>query len=57
MNVNIVTGFLPSYVVLIDTWWNVNSVWELIVKWNNIVLIDTWWNVNQFNNGFGVWGI
>ena len=25
---------LAVRIVLIDTWWNVNSVLELIVKWN-----------------------
>ena len=38
--------------VLIDTWWNVNFLYSLIVKLICIVLIDTWWNVNS-----GVWTI
>ena len=36
--------------VLIDTWWNVNTV--SITKENGVttVLIDTWWNVNVFKS-------
>ena len=34
------------FLVLIDTWWNVNMV---LMDWQKAlieVLIDTWWNVN-----------
>ena len=33
--------------VLIDTWWNVNHVSDIMISKVNIVLIDTWWNVNS----------
>ena len=33
-------------VVLIDTWWNVNSNEEALNRYMAYVLIDTWWNVN-----------
>ena len=34
--------------VLIDTWWNVNSICHKnIIDFEFIVLIDTWWNVNH----------
>ena len=33
--------------VLIDTWWNVNPIYELVIFKINLVLIDTWWNVNN----------
>ncbi len=33
--------------VLIDTWWNVNSSYKQSLKGGNFVLIDTWWNVNK----------
>ena len=33
-------------VVLIDTWWNVNSASVFSVTIKVMVLIDTWWNVN-----------
>ena len=38
--------FVSFIIVLIDTWWNVNT--DSICKWFGIqpVLIDTWWNVN-----------
>ena len=32
--------------VLIDTWWNVNSNEEALNRYMAYVLIDTWWNVN-----------
>ena len=32
--------------VLIDTWWNVNTYGELMFDKGDGVLIDTWWNVN-----------
>jgi len=34
--------------VLIDTWWNVNSKIKVFQAFPNVVLIDTWWNVNYF---------
>ena len=36
----------PSYVVLIETLWNVNWDGELYVFRNTEVLIETLWNVN-----------
>ena len=33
--------------VLIDTWWNVNTVKALKDSGFSGVLIDTWWNVNS----------
>ena len=35
-----------SFIVLIDTWWNVNVVSAGCVIFKKLVLIDTWWNVN-----------
>ena len=35
------------FVVLIDTWWNVNSTVNTPRRFNLCVLIDTWWNVNR----------
>ena len=32
--------------VLIDTWWNVNTIAVTRKRSNGVVLIDTWWNVN-----------
>ena len=32
--------------VLIDTWWNVNPVYQFVILKIHLVLIDTWWNVN-----------
>ena len=32
--------------VLIDTWWNVNTREYGYLTIDYIVLIDTWWNVN-----------
>ena len=34
------------YIVLIDTWWNVNNGLCLTMNIQLVVLIDTWWNVN-----------
>ena len=34
------------YLVLIDTWWNVNHYEHEIIYSQYVVLIDTWWNVN-----------
>ena len=34
------------YYVLIDTWWNVNTVYIQDMYRDYRVLIDTWWNVN-----------
>ena len=34
--------------VLIDTWWNVNTLKSPDAKTDSTVLIDTWWNVNLF---------
>ena len=33
--------------VLIDTWWNVNTVNLQATGLRIYVLIDTWWNVNK----------
>ena len=35
--------------VLIDTWWNVNKIFLIIMIVFYIVLIDTWWNVNMYD--------
>ena len=35
--------------VLIDTWWNVNSEFTSWEGWHKKVLIDTWWNVNYLS--------
>ena len=32
--------------VLIDTWWNVNTQLHSFLTLHPQVLIDTWWNVN-----------
>ena len=37
-----------GYLVLIDTWWNVNSDGSICSQFVIRVLIDTWWNVNTF---------
>ena len=37
----------PYLLVLIDTWWNVNTELQKSPNANAIVLIDTWWNVNS----------
>ena len=34
-------------IVLIDTWWNVNSIQCIRQAAQGMVLIDTWWNVNE----------
>ena len=36
-----------GYLVLIDTWWNVNYFGRVDVITAYRVLIDTWWNVND----------
>ena len=36
--------------VLIDTWWNVNSRQQLSYFPEQFVLIDTWWNVNPYTS-------
>ena len=33
--------------VLIDTWWNVNTKEQTSFTIKKEVLIDTWWNVNN----------
>ena len=38
--------------VLIDTWWNVNITYPLLVLTLFLVLIDTWWNVNKGTEEF-----
>ena len=46
-------------IVLIDTWWNVNKIFDIRPNTSIVVLIDTWWNVNNKSqtfskeNGFG----
>ena len=35
-----------AFLVLIDTWWNVNIVFIKFLECDKQVLIDTWWNVN-----------
>ena len=37
--------------VLIDTWWNVNTLSPEEHRKHCRVLIDTWWNVNDVNDG------
>ena len=40
--------FMLWHFVLIDTWWNVNTViFSIYSRICNSVLIDTWWNVNS----------
>ena len=36
-----------AFIVLIDTWWNVNFKAVEAMLPNFSVLIDTWWNVNH----------
>ncbi len=36
-------------IVLIDTWWNVNSTANCDRLFAPSVLIDTWWNVNKYD--------
>ena len=47
MNVCSAVDSLWGSMVLIDTWWNVNS--DKLPSWLTLdtVLIDTWWNVNE----------
>ena len=40
------TSYGFTYIVLIDTWWNVNSSSVFQNFYAGEVLIDTWWNVN-----------
>ena len=35
-----------TQLVLIDTWWNVNTLTVSVMPDSIKVLIDTWWNVN-----------
>ena len=37
--------------VLIDTWWNVNTLINTCLLCIFTVLIDTWWNVNRYADG------
>ena len=41
-------GKVVTDIVLIDTWWNVNSYILQSSSAHCPVLIDTWWNVNSF---------
>ena len=45
------SDFIPflyiKQLVLIDTWWNVNTRSRYTLKYSYNVLIDTWWNVNK----------
>ena len=43
---NAVTDTFEETQVLIDTWWNVNTLQSPDAKTDSTVLIDTWWNVN-----------
>ena len=43
------TSYRFAYIVLIDTWWNVNPLPVGVFIKEVIVLIDTWWNVNIEN--------
>ena len=43
----ILTIFVYFHHVLIDTWWNVNTLKKLKGLFGLMVLIDTWWNVND----------
>ena len=40
-----------GYLVLIDTWWNVNTFKIYNSSVVVSVLIDTWWNVNMISAG------
>ena len=40
------TSYWFAYIVLIDTWWNVNVASAEAGEDAALVLIDTWWNVN-----------
>ena len=44
---NIFDSRTSRSIVLIDTWWNVNLVYDESLSYYEVVLIDTWWNVNQ----------
>ena len=39
--------YLAVFLVLIDTWWNVNEEQVEETEEQVEVLIDTWWNVNS----------
>ena len=42
-----INHFLQVFqLVLIDTWWNVNTSEGSYPQTEGLVLIDTWWNVN-----------
>ena len=44
--------------VLIATWWNVNTMQQMEQIAKGMVLIDTWWNVNQMPytvDGYANW--
>ena len=47
MNCYIFITFSLVFLVLIDTWWNVNVLQYRFVQITLSVLIDTWWNVNE----------
>ena len=47
MNKYVYTKVTDEYIVLIDTWWNVNCIFIIKKDNNKKVLIDTWWNVNH----------
>ena len=42
-----ITFIVAEKTVLIDTWWNVNTVCRTHIEHLKEVLIDTWWNVNK----------
>ena len=39
-----------TQLVLIDTWWNVNTLTVSVMPDSIKVLIDTWWNVNMYKS-------
>ena len=43
-------GLEYDILVLIDTWWNVNTTEARKATPGDAVLIDTWWNVNTSLN-------
>ena len=45
---NAYQGYTLQAVVLIDTWWNVNTLLHEPMFRTGHVLIDTWWNVNVY---------
>ena len=47
MNILTPQSFGEEQLVLIDTWWNVNSGFSSDASTVILVLIDTWWNVND----------